>query len=89
MKKYYEVGRATVRPNGEWGDEYTEYMGFDRNQAIEVHQDQIVLYGDNKKYEVFGKVYKVADELDENDLDAILEYIREEVIGYNPLEDEL
>lgn len=87
MKKYYEIGTADLRTNGEWGDEHTAYMGFNKAEAFKVWQEQLSLYEGNDKYEVFGKVYDVSDELDENDIDEVLDYVMNECIGWNPIND--
>lgn len=87
MKKFYEIGTADLKPNGEWGDEHAEYMGFDKVKAFEAWQEQKFLYGKEKQCEVFGKVYDVADELNEDDIDEILEYVMNECLGWNELED--
>lgn len=87
MKNYFEIGTADLKPNGEWGDEYTAYNGFNKVKAFEAWQEQLSLYGANGKCEVFGKVYDVPDDLNEDDIDEILEYVMNNCIGWNPIDD--
>lgn len=86
MKKFYEIGTAELKSNGEQGEEHTEYIGFDKVKAFEVWQGQKFLYGKDKQCEVFGKVYDVADELNETDMDEILDYVKNEGLGWKKFE---
>lgn len=91
MKLYFEIGMVEIRTNGEEGDEFTSYEGFNREEAFQSYLNEELDYEkltkyDQKRYRVFGKVWKLPEDINTTDKDEIVNAICD-CIGYDDVED--
>lgn len=85
--KIYEVTTVNLMTNGELGDEYQSYLGFDFDSALTAKSKALDDYDrlsdyDKKRCIVECRVYNVPDDVNVNDEDDITEAICE-CIGYD------
>lgn len=76
--KIFEVTTVSIRQNGEYGDEYQAYLGFDLEEATVAKEQALINYEnassrDQAQSVVEARVYEIADDTDINDIDAIIE----------------
>ena len=74
--KLYEVTTISIRNNGEYGDEYQTFLGFDFEKALAAKKEALDSFDrlssyDKKSTTVECRVYEI-DEIDTTDEDEII-----------------
>ena len=80
--KLYEVTTINLRTNGEFGDEFQTYLGFDFEEAKTAKELALAGFNALTAYDrahstVEARVYNIADDTDVTDPDAIIEAVCE------------
>ena len=85
--RVFEVVSIKIRANGEYGDEYQSYLGFDFEKAEEAYKSEVSNYellseSDKKSTCIEARVYAIDDTVDVNDVDELTNALCE-CIGYD------
>lgn len=78
--KYYTLTEIELRGNGEYGDEFDSYAGFDFEKIMEAYSN----VRSNDKYALEIRAYELPNDIDVNDEDEISNAIVE-CAGYDVL----
>ena len=76
--KLYEVTTIKIRANGEFGDEFQDFLGFDFEEAKLAKEEALKSFSRlpnryQKSTVVEARVYQIEDDVDVTDKDAIID----------------
>ena len=87
--RLYQIVTMDIRSNGERGDEYQAYLGFDLKEALAHHEQALINYENASEYDkersvVEARVYNIPDDTDTTDEDAVIDAMCD-CIGYDDI----